>query len=165
MAVREVAAHEEPSMLTVRSAAGVASAMVGLDSVLLQQGALVCDSTAVKDEGPEAVAQARAAVVRAGVLEQPQFSGRGLDDGSRTNQLVRFAWSFGSPAGAAGQLEARTALASGPFIGRSGRVEDALDLTGAEVTGSTLTLRFDHDPDSAVIMTGEGPLLFAGCGT
>ncbi|MBC7630204.1 hypothetical protein [Aeromicrobium sp.] len=157
--------RHQPSLLSVRPAADVAAGLVGLDSVLMQRSSLVCESTGVKEQGPEIVSQAKAAVTRAGGLEEPTFSGRGIDDGTRTNQLMRFVMSFGPTVDIAGQLRARTALATGPFIGRSGRVEDSLDLTGTDADSSTLTMRFDHDPDSAVYMTGDGPLLFAGCGS
>ncbi len=73
--------------------------------------------------------------------------------------------AFDSPSQAAAQLRARKALATGPFIGGSGRVEDSLQLTDSRVDGSTATLRFDHDqPGAASYMGGSGPLLFASCG-
>lgn len=161
--VLEVIHHDAPSLLSIRSAAGVAEQLTGSDSALLQDGALICSSSAVQDADTEAKAQARAAVTRAGRLVRPAFAGRSIDDVSPKSQLMRFAMSFGSPAQAARQLGVRTALASGPFIGRSGRVEDSLDLTRADVSSSTLGMRFVLDPDTATYMTGEGPLLFAGC--
>jgi hypothetical protein len=100
---------------------------------------------------------------RAGKLARPEFAGRALDAGSRTSETMRFALGFRSPEVAAGQARSRAALASGPFIGRSGRVEDSLVLRSTSVRGSTAVLRFRHDPDSAAYMTGDGPLLFAGC--
>ncbi len=77
---------------------------------------------------------------------------------------MRFAFGFRSPSVAAGQLRVRTALASGPFIGRSGRIEDSLVPRSTSVQGTTVLLRFKHDPDSTAYMTGDGPLLFAACG-
>jgi hypothetical protein len=71
--------------------------------------------------------------------------------------------AFGSPAQAAEQLRVRTALSTGPFIGRSGRVEDAVHLTDATQRGSVAVLRFRLDRDAVPFMSGEGPALFAGC--
>jgi hypothetical protein len=161
--VLKVVDRDQPSLLSVRSAADVAAALVGADSALLQDGSIVCESTGLQDEDADVRAQGRAAVARAGGLDTPAFSGRAIDDDSRALQTMRFAMGFGSPQGASAQLRARTALASGPFIGRDGRIQDSLVLTDTGVTGSTLSMRFDHNPDSTVYMTGEGPLLFAGC--
>ena len=152
-----------PSLLSVRSAADVASTLAGADSILLQTGSFTCQSTSLEDAGADVRAQARAALDRAGELAEPEFSGRALDAGSKTSETIRFAFGFRSPTVAAGQLRTRTALASGPFIGRSGRVEDSLVLRSSSVRGSAAVLRFRLDPDSAAYMGGDGPLLFAAC--
>lgn len=154
--------HERASLLSRRPVAELATALAGSDTALLQARQEGCRSTAVGDSDPDVAAQAAAAVARAGRLAAPVFSGRGLVDGS-PRQDIRFVAAFDSPAEAAEQLRVRRALASGPFIGQSGRVEDSLDLVGATSSGGTATLRFDLDPDRGAYMAGEGPLLFASC--
>jgi hypothetical protein len=161
-AVLAVIRGEEPSALSVRPLADVATSLAGSETVLLQSGPFACRATALDDLGPDVVAQARAAVARAGALATPTFTGRGLVAGSPT-QSIRFAAVFGSPARAADQVRVRTALSTGPFIGRSGRVEDSLDLVEAFQTGSVAVLQFAVAPDAGAFMTGEGPALFAGC--
>lgn len=162
--VLETIDRDAPSLLSVRSAADVASALAGADSALLQSGPFTCESTSLKDAGADVQAQARAAIDRAGELVEPEFTGRALDAGSKSSETMRFVLGFRSPSTAAQQLRVRTALASGAFIGRSGRIEESLGLRSSSVRGSTALLRFRHDPDSTGYMTGDGPLLFAGCG-
>lgn len=161
--VLRVVDRDDPSLLTVRSAADAARALTGSDSALLQSGPVACDATSLKDLSSDVQAQADAAVVRAGALAEVDFAGRGITDTSKDTQEVRFTLGFDSPSQAAAQLTARRALASGPFIGGNGRIEDSLQLADARVEGSTATLRFDHDPASSAYMTGAGPLLFASC--
>ena len=161
--VLETIDRDAPSLLSVRSAAEVASTLAGADSVLVQKGSSACLSTSLKDAGADVKAQARAAIDRAGDLAEPEYAGRALDAGSKTSETMRFSFGFRSPSEAVGQLRTRTALASGPFIGRSGRIEESLVLRKASVRGSTAVLRFRHDPDTAAYMTGDGPLLFASC--
>ncbi len=162
--VLETIDRDAPSLLSVRSAADVASALAGADSMLLQSGAFSCDGASLADSGADVRAQARAALERAGELVEPEFAGRALDGDTRTTETLRFAFGFRSTAVASGQLRVRTALASGPFIGRSGRIEDSLVPRSSSVHGTTVLLRFEHDPDSTAYMTGDGPLLFAACG-
>jgi hypothetical protein len=162
--VLETIDRDGPSLASVRSAADVASTLLGADSALLQTGPFACRSTSLTSAGDDVEAQARAAIDRAGALVKPEFTGRALDAGSKSSETMRFALGFRSPSVAAGQIRVRTALASGPFIGRTGRVEDSLRLRSSSVRGSTAVLRFRHDPDTAAYMSGDGPLLFAGCG-
>ncbi|MCW2800574.1 MAG: hypothetical protein JWQ70_2046, partial [Aeromicrobium sp.] len=136
---------------------------VGADTALVQRGVVACNATSLKDTSADVKAQGRAAEVRAGALEPFDFAGRGLSDDSTKRQSLRFAMSFDSPGQAARQLRTRLMLVTGPFIGREGRLEDSLTLTGSSTAGSTATLRFDHPTESIDYMTGEGPLLFAGC--
>lgn len=157
--------RDAPSLLSVRSAADVATTLAGADSALLQSGGFTCQSTSLEGAGADVQAQARAAIDRAGTLVEPEFTGRALDAGSKTSETMRFALGFSSPTAAAQQLRVRTALVSGPFIGRSGRIEESLVLRSSSVRGSVALLRFRHDPDSTAYMTGDGPLLFAGCGS
>jgi len=161
--VLQVIDRDEPSLLSVRPASEVAQALVGTDSALLQTSGVACAATSVEKQSADVQAQARAAVARAGELADVTFAGRGLSDVSTDKQEVLFAMGFDSPSEAVSQLKARMALARGAFIGGNGRIEDSLQLTGSRVDGSTATLRFDHDPDSAAYMSGVGPLLFASC--
>ena len=153
---------DAPSALSDRPLADVAEALAGSDSAVLQGSAFGCRATSLTDGDATLRAQAEAALARAGTLTSPTFTGRGLVDGSR-GQRIRFVSAFGSPAEAARQLAVRTALTTGPFIGRTGRVEDTLDLLDATADGTVTTLRFAVDPAKAAYMSGEGPLLFAGC--
>jgi hypothetical protein len=160
--VLSVVRDREASALSVRPLADVAAALTGSDTALLQSGGFGCRATSLDDLGADVQAQAAAAQARTGELAEPTFSGRGLVDGAR-RQSIRFASAFGSPAEAGEQLRVRSALSTGPFIGRSGRVEDVLDLRDATTSGSVAILRFALDPDAGAFMSGEGPLLFAGC--
>ncbi len=161
--VLETIHRDAPSLLSVRAAADVASTLTGADSVLLQTGSYTCQSASLDDAGADVKAQARAAIDRAGDLVEPTYAGRALDAGSRTSETMRFAFGFRSPSVAARQLQVRTALSSGPFIGRSGQLEESLVLRSSAVRGSAAVLRFKHDPDSTAYMGGDGPLLFASC--
>ena len=161
--VLQVIDRDDPSLLTVRSAADVAKALTGTDAALLQSGPVACDATSLKKLPADVQAQADAAIARAGDLAEVDFAGRGIVDTSTNQQEVRFAMGFDSPSQAAAQLMARRALASGPLIGGNGRIEDSLQLAGSRIEGSTASLRFDHDPASSAYMTGAGPLLFASC--
>jgi hypothetical protein len=152
----------EPSALSQRPLADVAAALTGSDTAVLQAGGFGCRATSFDDLGPDVRAQADAALARAGELATPTFTGRGLVDGAES-QSIRFVSAFGSPAVAADQVRVRSALATGPFIGRSGRVEDVLDLVRSSSEGSVTTLRFDLDPDRGAFMSGEGAVLFASC--
>jgi hypothetical protein len=153
-----------PSALTVRPLADVATALAGSDTAVLEARAFGCRATSLTGADETVRAQAAAAVARAGALTSPTFTGRGLVDG-RDEQSIAFVAAFGTPAEAADQLEVRSALTTGPFIGRTGRVEDTLDLRDATASGTVTTLRFAVDPDRAAYMSGEGPLLFAACPT
>ena len=95
--VLDVIDRDQPSLLSVRPAAGVASALVGADAALLQAGRFVCKPTGLQDEDATVQAQGRAAVARAGGLDTPEFSGRAIHDDSRKKQTVSFAMAFGSP--------------------------------------------------------------------
>ena len=163
--VLQVIDRKEPSLLSVRRAADIATSLVGTDSALLQRGVVACDATSLKDGSADVRAQGRAAAARAGGLESVDYAGRGLSDTSAKRQSVRFAMSFDSPGQAAKQLRTRLKLTTGPFIGREGRLEDSLRLAGSTTDGSTATMRFDHPAGSVDYMTGDGPLLFAGCPT
>lgn len=152
------------SALSVRATADVAEALAGSDSAFVQTRAFGCRATSFAAADPTVQAQVAAALARTGKLTSPTATGRGLAEGGRGGrQTIRFVATFGSTREAAEQLGVRSALATGPFIGRAGRIEDSLDLAGATVDGTATTLRFRLDPERAAYMTGEGPILFAGC--
>lgn len=163
MTVLQVIDREQPSLLSVRSASQVAESLVGADTALLHSGPIACAAATLGKLSANVQAQAAAATGRAGDLVDMTFAGRGLIDISTHQQEVRFAMGFDSPALAADQLRVRKALATGPLIGGSGRVEDSLQPISSRVDGSTASLRFGHDPISAAFMGGDGPLLFASC--
>lgn len=151
------------SVLTERALVDAATPLVGSDSVVVQAAAFGCRATSMSSGGADVQAQADAAVARGGgPLATPTFTGRGLVDGSR-RQTIRFTSAFDSPARATDQSRVRAALATGPFIGRSGRIEDSLVLRSAVASGTVSTLTFALDPDRGAYMSGEGPLLFAAC--
>lgn len=163
LTVLQVVDREQPSLLTVRAAAQVAASLVDDDTALVQSGEFACTGASFAKQPAEVRAQARAAIARAGSLEDLTFAGRGLTDVSKGLQTMTFAMGFESPSQAAAQLKVRTSLAKGALIGGSGRVEDSLRITSTRVDGSTAELRFDHDPVSGTYMGGVGPLLFASC--
>lgn len=150
------------SVLSVRPAADVASALAGSTTAVVQAGAFGCRATSLDGLGRAVQAQAAAAIARTGRLTRPGFTGRGLTEGS-SGARISFVAAFDSPAQAAEQLQVRSALAQGPFIGRSGRIEDTLELTDASTTGAVTRLTFTTDPSRSAYMSGEGPLLFASC--
>ncbi|WP_317698645.1 hypothetical protein [Aeromicrobium sp. REDSEA-S32_B7] len=57
----------------------------------------------------------------------------------------------------------RERLATGPFVGRSGQVEDELRDPEVAVDQATVSLSFDRSADGTVLMLGTGALLFAAC--
>ena len=146
------------------AAAETARALADSDSVLLQGGTLACESTAVS--GADRERQARAAIDRAGELEPYRFSGRGVVDrggsGFSAQRLV-FAMTFESAVVASEQAQVRARLATGPFIGRNGPIDETLRLSSSVADESTARMSFAHDPDTDVFMTGTGPVLFASC--
>ncbi|TXL62296.1 hypothetical protein FHP06_06260 [Aeromicrobium terrae] len=153
------------SLAGVRAARDTAQALAGHDTVLLQSGRDGCKDSAVAND-PDAEQQARTAVQRAGSLRPYVFSGRALRDEGGSGfgaQRVVFVMTFGSPATASDQASVREELASGPFIGRQGRISETLRDADVRVEDSTVRMAFDHDPDTDVFMTGVGPVLFASC--
>jgi hypothetical protein len=152
------------SLASNPAAAKTTRALAGSDSVLLQGDRLGCRSTAVT--GADREQQARAALDRAGDLEPYRFSGRGVADRGGSGfsaQQVVFAMTFDSAVQASEQAQVRARLATGPFIGRNGPIEETLRLRSSAADESTARLSFAHDPDTDVFMTGTGPVLFATC--
>jgi hypothetical protein len=163
--VLDVIAGRARSLAGNHAAADTAEALAGSDSALLQAGTLGCTSTAIPTDRGQAQ-QARTAVERVGRLEAYRFSGRGLVDrggaGFSAQRLV-MAMTFDSAVVASEQAHVRERLATGPFIGRFGQVEETLRPVSAAADGPTMRMEFAHDPDTDVFMTGTGPILFATC--
>lgn len=153
---------DAPSVLAERPVADVASALSGSATAVIQSGAFGCRATSLDDLGPAVQAQADAALARSGALAKPTFTGRGLVVGGG-GETINFVATFTSPAEARKQLTVRKALTQGPFIGRSGRIEDTLKLKTATAEASATKLTFTTDTARAAYMSGEGPLLFASC--
>lgn len=154
--------HGARSLLDRRPVAELADELVGAGSVLVQSGASACESSAVGAADPDVADQAAVAVERVGRLARPSFAGRALFDDGRRQDIV-FVAAFDSPAEASRQARVRGALATGPFIGRSGLIQDSLDLTSSTARGAVTYLRFEVDPELGAYMSGEGPVLFASC--
>ncbi len=148
-----------------RAVLDVGKALAGSDAVYLERRGLACRAAQMPDE--ESQQQADVALDGVGDLAAHTTSGRGIvDDGGQglDAQTVTFAMDFaGSPAVAREQLPVREAVSTGPFIGRTGDLGRTLRHDAGRVDGPTLSLAFDHDPDTDVVMTGVGPLLFASC--
>ena len=163
--VLDVIDKRAPSLAASRAPADTAHALAGSDSVILQGGTLACKTTAVTADA-EVQRQARTAIERAGALVPYRFSGRGLVDRGGSGfsaQQVVFAMTFDSAVEASEQADVRARLAAGPFIGRTGSIEETLRLRSAGADESTVRLDFAHDPDTVDFMTGMGPVLFASC--
>ena len=163
--VLAVVAGRARSLAAGHAAADTARALAGNDSVLMQGGRLACQTTAIARDA-ELQRQARTAVERAGSLEPYRFSGRGITDRGGSGfsaQSVVFAMTFDSAVEASEQTDVRARLATGPFIGRTGPIDETLRLRSADADEATVRLDFAHDPDTDVFMTGTGPVLFASC--
>jgi hypothetical protein len=163
--VLAVVAGKARSLAAGHAAADTARALAGSDSVLLQGGRLACQTTAIARDA-ELQRQARTAVERAGALESYRFSGRGLSDRGGSGfsaQHVVFAMTFDSAVEASEQADVRARLATGPFIGRTGPIDETLRLRSADADEATARLDFAHDPATNDFMTGTGPVLFASC--
>ena len=76
---------------------------------------------------------------------------------------MAIAMTFDDVATAREQAPIRERLATGPFIGRTGQVEDELRDPAATVHQATVALSFDRSADGTVLMLGTGALLFAAC--
>ncbi|MGJ9411618.1 hypothetical protein ACHAAC_02815 [Aeromicrobium sp. CF4.19] len=163
-AVEDVVRSGAPAVTRDRELVDVASSLAGSETALLERSGLGCATTAMPDD--EARQQASVALDGTAGLSAYAASGRGLVDRGGEGvdaQDVTFALRFESPGTAREQASVRETVSAGPFIGRVGEVEDALRLDDVRVDAATTLLRFGHDPGADVIMTGQGPLLFASC--
>lgn len=161
--VARAATGEDPALTSVRQAVDTAQVLADGATALLQAGSLGCEAAAVPEVDRPA---ADAAQATAGELEPFAYAGRSIVDrggpGPRA-QTVTFAMTFPEVATARAQAPVRLALSTGPFVGRTGRVQDQLRDPRVDVDQATVTLDFDRAADGIVLMLGTGPLLFASC--
>ncbi|GAA2074110.1 hypothetical protein GCM10009821_10850 [Aeromicrobium halocynthiae] len=163
-AVVEVVRGGAPALSADREAVAVAQALAGSDAVLLQRAGVGCDAARLTSE--ESLRQADVALESVGPLASHTTSGRAITDRGGDGmgaQTVRFAMAFDAAATAREQARIRESVSTGPFIGRTGQVEQVLRLVDSRTRGRVLTLEFERDPARDVVMTATGPLLFAAC--
>lgn len=153
-----------PSLVADPAIRDVAQPLMGSTAVLIEPGPVGCLETRA-DVTPDAGAQADAAQERVGALARYRALGRGLADLPRRDATQRFVISmpFASARKAAAQARIRADLSQGAFIGGLGTFSEVLRLRSARADGTTATLVYDHPVNSAVLMTGRGPLLPASC--
>lgn len=159
---RAIAAREgRTARLASAPQAAVIAGLGAPTAWTLLQAAEACVAKDPAELGFDVAGQADAAIDRAGDLATYDFYAQGVADEGRS---LRMSMGFASAGVAAEQAAVRERLATGPFIGRRGNVEDVIDLTGAASDGNVTTLRFTRsDVRGAKLMTGTGPMLFAAC--
>lgn len=153
-----------PALSADPESVAVAQALAGADAVLLQRAGVGCDAARLTSE--ESLRQAAVALEPVGPLAAHTTSGRALTDRGGDGmgaQTVRFAMAFDAAATAREQARVRESVSTGPFIGRTGQVDEVLRLVGTRTRGPVLALEFERDPARDVVMTATGPLLFAAC--
>lgn len=159
---RSVIEGHERSLADQPQVTGIVRALAGVDTALIQTSALGCQTTTAGIDA-DSIRQVQAAEDRLGRLVPYRMLGRGLgDDGSDLQRFV-VAMPFGSAAAASKQAAIRGAMSAGPFIGRSGAMDEVLRLESARSDDTTATLTYRHPADSDYLMTGRGPLLPASC--
>ena len=170
--VGDVADGRTPSLAHDPTAARTWAQTADLDAFALQSGAAGCASTDPAESGPDIAAQAAVAVADAGTLEPYRWLVRGLGandpgatergDGGSDDQF-EVVMAFASGPVAADQAEVRSRLATGPFIGQTGTLEDSIALTRTGVDGAVAVLEFDRQDGAASLMSFIGPLVLASC--
>ncbi|GAA1736003.1 hypothetical protein [Aeromicrobium alkaliterrae] len=164
--VRDAADGSETALADDPSVARVWAQASALDVFALQDGAAGCASTDPAESGADIAAQATVAVDAAGELLPYRWLLRGLEPAAAgSDETDRFvvAMAFETGAQAAGQVEVRSQLASGPFIGQTGTVEESIVLTRESVDGDVAVLDLDRQEDSVSLMSFVGPLVLASC--
>lgn len=121
-----------------------------------------CRDTGVADQSGDVKAQARNIVDPLGTLRSYEYGGRALFDNGDDAHLT-FSMAFGSAPLATSQIALRRQLTKGPYLGRSDRLQDVLQLRSTHTDGPAAWLDFGFDPDKASFMSGDGALLFATC--
>ncbi len=166
--VGDVAAGRDSSLARDPAAARTWAQAARLDAYSLQSGRAGCASTDPAESGPDIAAQARVAVEAAGVLEPYQWLLRGLGPGETGAQggagdRFEVAMAYDSGPEAAAQAQVRARLATGPFIGQTGAVEESIVLTRNGADGAVAVLEFERQRGSASLMSFIGPLVLASC--
>ncbi|MEG9226982.1 hypothetical protein [Aeromicrobium sp. Sec7.5] len=168
----DVAEGRSPSLADDPTALRAWAQAVDLDAFSLQSGSAGCASTDPAESGPDIAAQAAVAVEAAGTLEPYRWLVRGLGAGEQdptepgtgdSGDRFEVALAFDSAPVAAGQAEVRARLATGPFIGQTGTVEESIVLTRHRVDGDVAVLEFDRQAGAASLMSFIGPLVLASC--
>ena len=160
--VLEMHRDHAKSLAGVVAARQTAAPLVGAQSAVIEVTADACRATGLTDEPADVRAQGRNTVKPLGKLATVKYGARAIFDRAG-DQQVRFSMTFGSAVQATRQLQLRSALTTGPFIGRTGQIGDVLTLTSTHSSGPNMSLDFDVDADKGSFMNGEGPLLFAAC--
>jgi hypothetical protein len=151
-----------PSFADKPEVAGIVRALAGVDTALIQSAGLGCQATAAGIDA-DSTRQVNAAQDRLGRLTRYRMLGRGLDDDGSSLQRFVVAMPFDSAGVASKQADIRGAMSTGPFIGRSGSMDEVLRLESARSDDVTATLTYRHPADSDYLMPGRGPLLPASC--
>lgn len=146
----------------VIAAAQAAGPLRGAASAYIAVGKDECMASGFADRDETVRTQARNLVRRFGSLATYRYAGRGVFDDGHTSRLT-FAMVFDSGAEAGAQAAVRRQLTTGPFIGRTGQMEDILTLDAAHVDGPTVALDFDFHAERAAFLQGNGGVLFAAC--
>lgn len=158
-----LAAHEGT---VVRLAGGpLAQVITALDNPIALstvRGRDACDARDPAQAGFELRGQVNAALEKAGELGTYDWYGQAVT--GEEGREMRLAMGFASAGIAAEQAAVREQLSSGPFIGRSGNVEDKFKIRGSAWDGPVAMLDFERIGERPpLVMTGTGPMLFAAC--
>jgi hypothetical protein len=152
---------DEPRLGSVQRLRTEIAALLPALSLYVATASEACADADPSRSGPEIAGQVRVALSRSGRLATYRWAGRSLRDDGR---MLSIALEFRSAPIAAEQARVREKLSHGPFIGRSGRVEDMLRLRVARHKGTVTVLEFARAADgSNVVMSSVGPMLFAAC--
>ena len=154
--------HHGKSLAAIAAIRQTASPLLGAQSAVIQVRNDACKSTGLTGEPATVQAQGRNTVKPLGKLASVTYGARAIFDRAG-DQRLRFSLTFDSAAVATRQLQLRSALTKGSFVGRTGQIGDVLTLTSAQTNGPNATLDFDVDTDKGSFMDGNGPLLFAAC--
>lgn len=159
-ALTAVASGDAAALGSVRTMRHEIAALQPAQSFYVTSPTDACADADPRPHGPEVAGQVEVALAAAGPLEKYRWAGRSLRDGGR---LLTIAMEFDSAGVAAEQAGVRGRLATGPFLGRTGAIEDTLTLAAARHEDTATVLEFTRDPEVSVVMSSIGPMLFAAC--
>lgn len=149
-----------PSLLADRGVASLVQSVTGQATAELRSRALVCDPDRDSGLDDDEIEALRRIEERHGSLTDPAWLMRAL--GTHPRRYV-FGAAFDTTDTAREQLKIRTALTTGPFLGRYGKVEDSLRDLRAHADGDTVILDFRPTAEAEPYMVDSGPVVFAGC--